>query len=73
MGTTVLSKLKRPYNTVASILCGSLSLVFVNMKSVYKCECVIKCKILISLHFFKKLPDGVSPIINNPCLNISTH
>lgn len=46
MGTTVLTLLNVVCDAVTSILRGSLPFVCVNMKFVYKCECIIKCKML---------------------------
>lgn len=46
-GTTVLTLLNVVTDAFTSILEGSLPFVLVNMKFVYKCECIIKCKMLI--------------------------
>jgi len=45
--TTVLTLLNVVTDAFTSILGGSLPFVLVNMKFVYKCECIIKCKMLI--------------------------
>lgn len=46
-GTTVLTLLNVVTDAFTSVLGGSLPFVLVNMKFVYKCECMIKCKMLV--------------------------
>lgn len=46
-GTTVLTLLNVVTDAFTSVLGGSLPFVLVNMKFVYKCECMMKCKMLV--------------------------
>lgn len=55
---------------VALILCSSLPFALVNMKFVYQCDCVIKCKMLVNI-YFKRFPAGIILVFDSLCLEIS--